>query len=938
MKYTYDDRIDLYVKDRITKEDAQRQTRTASAIIERLEDRPGIILADEVGMGKTFVALAVACSIAIKRKKVGPVVIMVPPSLRDKWPRDFELFRERCLPKSRQNTMQYGRADRAVEFLKLLDDPPERQKSIIFLTHGAMYRGLSDRWVQLAMIQRALYRRRNAGDIKRSLYRNLGSLLGMKWVERRDESIWEKLLDAPTQRWLKILKSSGIDPENDNDATTDDDPVPELVVEALADLDVSPIFDQLKTELPRRQTKHFESHMAAFRRTLRSAMRELWASCIRQMDYRLPLLVLDEAHHLKNPATQLASLFQEREAKEDADLISRGPFAGVFERMLFLTATPFQLGHHELCSVINRFSGISWRTSSAPPGGKRRFETDIRSLAKKLDRAQETAVRFEQSWGKLDANNAHIDTPSPSEIEMWWKNLVAGSGEMSPVVEAVLHRYERTRSSLQEAEKSLKPWVIRHMKPREIQSSSGSILRREYKIGSQILDDRTPGSEAGISIGPDALMPFLVACRLTTCMPDERPVFAEGLASSYEAFLHTRSQRKEAALDDDDEQVIPSINDRGEWYIDQLERLIPKGNLSESRQHPKVSAVVSQAINLWKRREKVLIFCHYIATGRILRQHISSAIEASIIEDGAISLDIPEDQVEDRLELLGRRFFDTDSPARRACDKAVLDVLKPYRALKSHRDDIVDIVRRYVRTPSFLVRYFPLKESTIDEAVMDQVMATRDDSRMSFRELLDSFFNFLTYRCSSYERNRYLEALDSIQTGSIGGQDVTASFDESELQGDSTRARMLPNVRLVNGATARDTRQKLMLTFNTPFFPEILIASSVMAEGVDLHLNCRYVLHHDLCWNPSTLEQRNGRVDRIGGKVEQASAPIHIYLPFIAQTQDEKMYRVVRDRERWFKVVMGEKMTLSASNTDKIAERLPLPESIGEELAFDLRV
>jgi hypothetical protein len=28
----------------------------------------------------------------------------------------------------------------------------------------------------------------------------------------------------------------------------------------------------------------------------------------------------------------------------------------------------------------------------------------------------------------------------------------------------------------------------------------------------------------------------------------------------------------------------------------------------------------------------------------------------------------------------------------------------------------------------------------------------------------------------------------------------------------------------------------------------------------------------------------------------------------------------------------------SASNTDKIAERLPLPVSIAEELAFDLRV
>ena len=54
---------------------------------------------------------------------------------------------------------------------------------------------------------------------------------------------------------------------------------------------------------------------------------------------------------------------------------------------------------------------------------------------------------------------------------------------------------------------------------------------------------------------------------------------------------------------------------------------------------------------------------------------------------------------------------------------------------------------------------------------------------------------------------------------------------------------------------------RLMLTFNNLFFPEVLIASSVMAEGVDLHRFCRFVIHHDLCWNPSTLEHchRPGR-------------------------------------------------------------------------------
>jgi superfamily II DNA/RNA helicase len=127
-----------------------------------------------------------------------------------------------------------------------------------------------------------------------------------------------------------------------------------------------------------------------------------------------------------------------------------------------------------------------------------------------------------------------------------------------------------------------------------------------------------------------------------------------------------------------------------------------------------------------------------------------------------------------------------------------------------------------------------------------------------------------------------------------------------------------------------------MLTFNSPFFPEVLIASSVMAEGVDLHRFCRYVIHHDLCWNPSTLEQRTGRIDRIGAKAEQCNQPIRLYLPYLAETQDEKMYRVVMDRERWFSVVMGESYRVDARTTDKQAERIPLPESLARELAFRL--
>src|SRR6185437_15598436 len=115
----------------------------------RLAEGPGLILADEVGMGKTFVALAVAASVALTRPDDGPVVVMVPPSLKAKWPRDWDVFCEHCLHGGAQKTLKAESADSGVVFLRLLDDRPDRRKAIIFLTHGALNRSLTDEWVKL---------------------------------------------------------------------------------------------------------------------------------------------------------------------------------------------------------------------------------------------------------------------------------------------------------------------------------------------------------------------------------------------------------------------------------------------------------------------------------------------------------------------------------------------------------------------------------------------------------------------------------------------------------------------------------------------------------------------------------------------------------------------------------------------------------------------
>jgi ERCC4-related helicase len=342
-------------------------------------------------------------------------------------------------------------------------------------------------------------------------------------------------------------------------------------------------------------------------------------------------------------------------------------------------------------------------------------------------------------------------------------------------------------------------------------------------------------------------------------------------------------------------------------------------------------------VDIWKSGEKAVVFCHYIATGRTLRQRISEAVNEEICKIASKKLQCDPLQAQSELDRISKRFFDEDSPVRQACDEEAMKIIKSYPELEKYNKNLLNIVRRNARTSSFLVRFFPLQLGRLTKDHMLEAMDSRDSSNLTFRDLLEHFFEFLVNRCGKEDQRRYIEAVSRIQTGSYSGSDINTSYMPDTEETDQ-RENLNPTVRLVNGATKSEQRQRLMLTFNTPFYPEILVASSVMAEGVDLHLNCRYMIHHDLCWNPTTLEQRTGRIDRIGAKVERSGESIHVYLPYVAETQDEKMYRVVMDRERWFNVVMGEDYKTDLKTTDKISERVPLPKSVAEHLSFRLEI
>jgi hypothetical protein len=94
-------------------------------------------------------------------------------------------------------------------------------------------------------------------------------------------------------------------------------------------------------------------------------------------------------------------------------------------------------------------------------------------------------------------------------------------------------------------------------------------------------------------------------------------------------------------------------------------------------------------------------------------------------------------------------------------------------------------------------------------------------------------------------------------------------------------------------------------TFNSPFTPDVLVCTQVGDQGIDLHQFCRLVLHYDLTFNPARLEQRTGRCDRIGSKAARENANLLVVLPLLAGSYDERVYASLLQRDQTNEALIG---------------------------------
>lgn len=224
--------------------------------------------------------------------------------------------------------------------------------------------------------------------------------------------------------------------------------------------------------------------------------------------------------------------------------------------------------------------------------------------------------------------------------------------------------------------------------------------------------------------------------------------------------------------------------------------------------------------------------------------------------------------------------------------------------------------------------------------------------------------------------NEYLDVLDGqmnipLEEREWGAFDELAAIAENfelllDVNDPDARHRSLAETARVFGQLLRQQRpvggmsgqinQTLVRQFRMPGYPLLLITTDLLQEGEDLHTFCSDVHHYGIAWTPSSMEQRTGRIDRVRSQTERRlgrlSTPVirgedmlQVYFPHLEDTVEVLQVDRVLARMNEFLRLMHEGLVVrtpserSIDMTKEMARGRQAVEPIREPLttAFPVR-
>lgn len=951
--------------DEIPLGDVERQEDTVLAALRMLDQQPGVVLADEVGMGKTFEALGVIAAYREANPDNHVVVITPGPDLNTKWRNEFARFEDR-----RAQFYNFGGELAAVYGI------------------GEFFHAVRTKRMVVAPVN--IFAQGRSGADKALLLALYCRWKGLPWQTERAiaNRITEERADLPRidltrAKFLDHVSVAELEPHLDGAFRRNDEP------NSAAGLD--DLFEEHGTE--------------AFRSTgaVRGAMDLAKFRLMRALMPDQALLVVDEAHKLKNATTvrsrAVSTLFRRK-----------------FGKALFLTATPFQLGIEELRQVFSLFS----LAKSAPPDLIDRADTllaDVRDYQHAYDALQ-------QAWRRVDPGLAE-EFRALSERD---PELVGPFEDpnVRVIAERVRQVLKLKRDKI---EPGFRAWMIRSLSPEKrvyrrhdtrklMPAGPRSLPFLVYeRFIAELFRHREQTYKAAVEIN---MVSSYGAARKGALLSDGEERSLPGDAGAYRALLRevidelrggTGSHPKLGHVVED----AIAAAEKGEKTLIFCARLETLAELSRE-----IGAIwESKVLELWRRvypdAEARDIFdatendersrgrhsrlqARFHRTQDALYLALRERYVQSLLYGGTAPLDHLDVIVERANAALHQVRTGSTSAARidyqiakRCVEHAVaLEWRDRQTALEPDQKEALEALcsPEFVRYGLDLVAddYEPDHSGdhtpswTISHDVASTVLAHRShlwaflarelamtNTPLPFTtrvELVERVARFLTRKevpflaellgaakaagidVEEIESRALLDFVDRFWPTPAGRPwlHLLRRFVKDFVTREQRLQEFILRDALDTGQFVRQTREgesreRLREAFNTPLYPMVLIANEVMQEGLDLHRQCRRVIHHDLAWNPAQLEQRVGRVDRLGSLVrrlrkDDQSTTLDVVYPLIMRTIDQRLYRTVKAREKWLEFLLGATPDLAEFELEE--DLLPLPPSLAERLRVDL--
>jgi len=157
------------------------------------------------------------------------------------------------------------------------------------------------------------------------------------------------------------------------------------------------------------------------------------------------------------------------------------------------------------------------------------------------------------------------------------------------------------------------------------------------------------------------------------------------------------------------------------------------------------------------------------------------------------------------------------------------------------------------------------------------------------------------------------------------------------------------------GGMFGEINETLVRQFRMPGYPLVLITTDLLQEGEDLHTFCSSVYHYGISWMPSSMEQRIGRIDRVSSQTERRLSSLgrepdkqdllQVYYPHLRDTIEvlqvervlERMNRFLRMMHEELGTERGEHRRLDVANEIVRLHRDTAPIRTPLQTAFPVR-